>query len=259
LFLGLIVVAIKERDMSIHIKTISTTQTGEIMAITYDTDFNGYSIQTNKEKNQGCYTDILQKLHNQIEYMTTAHSKVLQVRVDVRYPENYSGIPQQKDFSKLCKNLKRNLENNYTIPKEGGKRGKSRKDKDGNIITPSHQVDPTIVLVPEQHSPDRPPHGHAVIQVNGNAKRNPIDIVKRTEREWGTVLGVDDPKGLVHYCNTNGPGHHLIDRNEDFEASIENAFLHSSYSAKVNGKEYRSKGSWKVIGTRIPKTTKSEE
>jgi len=229
------------------------------MAITYDSHFNGYPIQTNKEKNQGCYTDILQKLQNQMDYMTKNHSKVFQVSLVVQYPANYSKTPQQKDFSKLSKNLKRNLENNYTIPKEGEKRGKSRKDKDGNTITSSHQVDPSIVLVPEQHNPGKSPHGHAVIQVNGNAKRNPIDIVERAKREWGTVLGVEDPKGLVHYCNTNGPGHHLIDRNEDFEASIENAFLHSSYSAKVSGKSFRSKGSWKVIGTRIPKTTENEK
>ena len=230
------------------------------MNITYDSHFNGYPTQSNKEKGQGCYTDILQTLQNQTEYMTTAHNKVLQVRVDVRYPEGYSGTPQQKDFRKLCKNLKRNLERNYTVPEQGKMRGKSRTDKDGNIIlTPQHQVDPTIVLVPEQHSPDRPPHGHVVIQVNGNAKRNPIDIVKRAEREWGTAIGVEGPAGLVHYCNTNGSGHHFIDRNRDFEASVDKAFLHASYSAKTSGKAYRSKGSWKVIGTRIPKASNNEE
>jgi hypothetical protein len=229
----------------------------KIMSVTYDSHFNGYPIQTNKENGRGCYVDILQKLHNQMEYMTTTHSKVLQVRVDVRYPQDYASEPQQKDFSRFCKNFKRNLEYNSPVPQEGRKRGRRPKDADGQPITPKHRVDPSILLVPEQHGEDRHPHGHVVIQVNGNAKRNPIDIFKRAEREWGTAIGEKNPKGLVHYCNTNGSAHHLIDRNRDFEADVAAAFYHSSYQAKIEGKEYRAKGAWKVIGTRTPKTKKT--
>lgn len=222
------------------------------MSITYEAHFNGYPIQTNKEKNQGCYTDILQKLQNQMEYMTTAHNKTFPVRLDVRYPQDYAGIPQQKDFSRFCKNFKRNLENNCPIPKEGQVRGRRPKGADGQPVTPKHRVDPSILLVPEQHDQNRPPHGHVVIMVNGNSKRNPKDIFKRAEREWGTAIGVENPKGLVHLCE----GNHFIDRNADFEASVQAAFFHNSYVAKVRGKEHRSKGAWKVIGTRTPKVEK---
>lgn len=223
------------------------------MTITYDSHFNGNPIQTNKDKGQGSSIDILEKLDDQMTYMTASHSKVLQTRVDIHYPHNYQGIPNQKDFCKFCKNFKRNLENNYTIPQGDQQRGKRKKDNDGNALIPQHKVDPHIVLVPEQHGKNRNPHAHVVVQVNGNAKRNPLDIMKRAEREWATVLGIESAKGLVHYCNTNGPAHHFIDRNSnDFEESKQAAFLHSSYLAKTNGKEYRPKGQWRVLGTRIP-------
>jgi hypothetical protein len=192
--------------------------------------------------------------------MINHHSKVLQVRFDLRYCRDNSRQPQQGDFTKFNKNFKRNLERNYKLPKEGRIRSDKVRSKENPISQTEHQVDPHIVMVIEKHThnastQDMHPHAHVLVHVNGNAKQSGYDIQQRAVREWNTVLGVKENNGLVDFCNRQGPSSYMIDRNSPQYEDIKNkAFHQASYLAKIRGKDERNKGQWLVMGTRIPKT-----
>jgi hypothetical protein len=222
------------------------------MTITYQPTYNNLTINTNKERRHGCDTVILDRLDDQFNHMIERHSKVLQVRLDLRYPQDHSVEPQQGDFHRFCKNFKRNLERNYPLVEEGKVRSKKIHFKNEDIPSIKHQVDPHITLVLEKHTTENHPHAHVVVHVNGNAKKSPYGIQQRAVREWNTVLGTTGNTGLVDFCDRENTCSYIIDRNSpDFETIRNQAFHQASYLAKMRGKEDRNKGSWRVIGSRI--------
>jgi hypothetical protein len=222
------------------------------MSITYQPTYNDLSINTNKEKRYGCDTMILKRLYEQQEHVIQQHSKVLQVRIDLRYPHDDSIEPQQGDFHRFCKNFNRNLERNYPLVEEGKVRSKKIHFKNEDVPSIKHKVDPHITLVAEKHTTENHPHAHVVVHVNGNAKKSSYDIQQRAVREWNTVLGTSGDVGLVDFCNRGNTCSYIIDRNSsDFETIKNKAFHQASYLAKTRGKEEKAKGSWRVIGSRI--------
>lgn len=94
------------------------------MDITYEQTFNGYPINTDREKGMGCYTKGLAILQDKLESMMENHSKVLVTRVDLRYPQDGSVEPSSNDFTLFNKNLTRDLERNNILPETGRLRGK---------------------------------------------------------------------------------------------------------------------------------------
>lgn len=246
------------------------------MSTTYEPQYTGYKINTNQNKGLGCDTDILDALQSQYEYMQKNHVRVFQVRLDLRYPKDGSVTPQKGDFTKFIKNYTRNLERNYKLPSEGKKRATSRTDNQGLPIKKRHNVDPHITLVVEKHvsthelqkdtnsqnnfSHANHPHAHVLVHVNGSVKKSAYDIQQRAAREWETVLGVSNNSGLVDFCNREAPCFYMIDRNDpDHQQVKDDAFHQASYLAKVRGKEAREKGSWKVMGTRIPQNNTNDD
>ena len=222
------------------------------MDITYEQTFNGYPINTDREKGMGCYTKGLAILQDKLESMIENHSKVLVTRVDLRYPQDGSVEPSSKDFTLFNKNLTRDLERNNILPETGRLRGKKRNDSNK---TPKHQVDPSVTIVCEKHGEDKNPHAHVIVMVNGNAKRDPRDVQKRASRAWEAALGVENGSGLVHYCKKS----HFLDRTSpDFQQAVHDSFYHNSYPFKIRGKEHRCKGSWLVRGPRGSKRDKAE-
>jgi hypothetical protein len=270
--------------------------------ITYDKTYNDLPINTNVDKQLRCNTVILNRLCSQSEYMSNNHSKVLQVRLDLHYPQNIQIEPKQSDFSKFNKNFKRNLERNYKLPKEGKLRSEKTSPNEVGRSSGGHKVDPHITLVIENHANDQRhmnsskckyneqinnsnmngvnkcnmnevnqhPHAHVLVHVNGNAKRSAYDIQQRAVREWDTIIKTkvkqseqnitnerslsQTNNGLVDFCNKNGPSAYLIDRNDpNYEDIKKQAFYQASYLAKTRGKEDKAKGSWTMLGTRLPK------
>lgn len=122
------------------------------MDITYEQTFNGYPINTDREKGMGCYTKGLAILQDKLESMMENHSKVLVTRVDLRYPQDGSVEPSSNDFTLFNKNLTRDLERNNILPETGRLRGKKRNDSNK---TPKHQVDPSVTIVCEKHGEDK--------------------------------------------------------------------------------------------------------
>ena len=97
-------------------------------------------------------------------------------------------------------------------------------------------------------------HIHGLLLVNGNSKKHSADIFARVERQWANALEIEDAKGLVHYCNANGPNSYMLNRNEpDFKDKLNAAFYQASYLAKISTKDGLAKGQWLVSSTRLPK------
>ena len=146
------------------------------MNITYEPTFNGYPINSDKERGLGCYTKGLTILQRKLESMTESHSKVLITGVVLRYPQDGSVEPSSRDITVFNKILIRDLERNNILPESGRLRGKRRNVPNR---APKHRVDPSITIVCEQHGEDKNPHAHVIIMLNGNAKRDPRDVQKR--------------------------------------------------------------------------------
>ncbi len=201
--------------------------------ITYTNKHNGLPINTNEEKKEGVYTDVVDRHHAHMEDMVLKHSKVMQVRFDLRYPHDGSVTPDNKHLQDFNYNLTRKLHREKPI---GG-----------------HAVDPRIINVKEQHGDNQHPHIHNVLLVNGNAKQNPLGVLKQVEKMWATAIKSDAP-GLVDYCDKNGANGLMVNRNSDnFQEQLEACSYQASYLAKERGKEHRAKGTWLASGTRIPK------
>ena len=67
--------------------------------ITYDSTFNGHSINTNKDKSLGCYEKVLNKIETVMNSMLDNHSKIMITRLDLRYPNNDNIICETKHIS----------------------------------------------------------------------------------------------------------------------------------------------------------------
>lgn len=215
--------------------------------ITYDSHFNSLKINTNKEKGHGCFEKVLSIYHAHLDDMCSKHSKVWQQRFDLRYPADGSIDPDPKHRYVFSENLIKDLKRNTPI---FNRKGKSKKKN-------PHHTDPRLIMVCEKGKTSNKIHIHGLVLINGNAKRNSNDIFTRIERQWANALNTDDVNGLVHYCNINGPGSYMLDRNNpDFDGKLNDAFYQASYLAKARDKDGLAKGSWLVTASRLPKDAK---
>ncbi len=193
---------------------------------------NGLPINTDKDKGQACLTSILDKVQAHSDDMISKHTKVMQLRFDLHYPDGERIEPNSQHLQDFNYNLQRKL----------------KREK----CTGGHKVDPRLITVTEQHNSIHS-HTHGILLVNGNAKQSPYGLLKEIEIQWGQAIGTD-AKGLVDHCDKQGKNGIIIDRNkEDFEEKRKQCFYQASYIAKERGKDNQAKGSWLVKGTRIPK------
>ncbi len=117
-------------------------------------------------------------------------------------------------------------------------------------------MDPRIILAVEKHDGDKP-HIHAVILVNGNAKKSYRAIGQKAEKIWGQTIGAQ-ANGLVDYCDRSKPNGLTINRNADtFKEQLVAASYQGSYLDKERGKDDLGKGTWALRGTRAPKKKKA--
>ena len=211
------------------------------MKITYERTYNRYAINNNNH--QGCYEKILHRIYIHTKDMLIRHNKVLTLRFDLRTStEEGCSYLDSKKIDRFIENIIVDLMRNNPLPEEGKKKS-TRK----NISR--HRVDPRIIIVVEENDYEKP-HAHCIILVNGNAKRCPMDILKRIERQYKNVLKEEYREGLVNYCNQLGKNSYMLER--DDEKTLNKFFYQASYLAKVRGKDRREKGLWIVRGTRIP-------
>jgi hypothetical protein len=218
------------------------------MTTTKANTFKGFTINTGNGR-FACDEQILEQLHQRIQFMLSHNSRVLEKRLDLHYPQDGLVEPASKHIYRFTENLHRDLKRNNPLPEEGKKRSPGRKG-----VAASHPVNPQILWVKEQEKETPNPHYHLVVLVNGNAVKSGWSIQKRAERQWANTLNLDEASGLVHNCNQSGPDAIAIDQNRpDCEDKTNQVYYHGSYLAKTRSKEHRAKYEWKSGGTRVPK------
>ncbi len=219
------------------------------MTITKSNTFKGFTINTGNGK-YACDEHILEQYDQRFQYLLSRHSRVLQKRLDLHYPQNGSLAPVPEHIYRFTENLSRDLKRNNPLPEEGRKRSAGRKGAPA-----PHKVDPQILWVKEQESGSPNPHYHLMVFVNGNAVKSGWSLQKRAERQWANATGLNEATGLVNNCNQSGPDSILVDKNSpEFGAEMNQAYYQGSYLAKTRGKAHRAKGEWRSGGTRVPKS-----
>lgn len=205
--------------------------------VTYEEVYQDLPINTDQEKRLGCYSSSLRSYRNKLDYMTEHHSKVLQVRFDLRYPSGTTVPHDKKHISRFSEYIKRSFD---------------RKKADG------HLVDMKLEWVPDMKENSSHPHYHCIALLNGNAVQSEYTVFKQAEHYWGIVLK-NDQEGLVHFCNKDRTGNKqengLMYRRgaADSTETLEKMQYQASYIAKARDKDGLSKGAWIRGGSRIPK------
>ncbi|WP_419783795.1 YagK/YfjJ domain-containing protein [Maridesulfovibrio sp.] len=202
------------------------------MAITFERKYKGNSILTNKEKQQGCRTDILDKMKSVIDHTIQKHNNVLCSRLDLRYPKDYNGPKDNKDIqvfmSKFIKYFKRN------------------------------GYDPHYLWVREQ-SKEKHQHYHLMIAVNGNKMQFPHQLRKKATEHWASTVK-SDQQGLVCHCDRSRQGdfqhssYRLRRNDSDFDQVYDDCHKRCSYLAKENTKGYAPKRHREFGYSKIPKS-----
>ena len=143
-------------------------------------NYKGYELA---QKNQKYSLKYLDKAVDLIETMTERHSKVLTVRVDVRYPTSINSDGTNRDFQHLMENLMKDYE---------------RKG-----------YDPQYIARREQRK-SKNPHLHRGLALDGSKKRDRDSVIKDIENQWGNVLGMTQEEikesKLIYPCNTDPQG-----------------------------------------------------
>lgn len=175
-------------------------------------EYRGYELA---QEDQFYSQKYLDKTISMVESMTEKHSKVLQVRLDLKYPKEITSDGTNNDFQRTMESMMKEF---------------SRKG-----------YDPQFIARREQRE-SKNPHYHLVIQVDGNKKRDRTSIIESAEHHWSQTLGLTQQevheKKLVFSCNYNPhneplPNGYMLNRNAvDFQNRKNEAVRQLSYLAK---------------------------
>lgn len=190
--------------------------------ITYENEYKGYPILTDKEKKQGCYIDILKAIKENMDEMTESHNKTLFMRYDIRTPND------KRMDDKTLRHFHANWMKNLKVY-EG--------------------LDPKYVLVKEQ-SREKHKHYHGVLLLDGNKIQNIQKPLKKGEELLSRALKIDHTvnNGLINDCTRGRDGKDqkngimLRKDDPDYEDQKKVCMEWASYLAKENTKKNMPKG-----------------
>lgn len=168
------------------------------------------------EKNHDFYIQYLRKGIQLIDSMSRRHSKVLQERLDLRYPQTMKSDGSNADFSGTLQNYTKDL---------------TRK-----------KVDVQYFARREQSDQSDNPHLHVAILVDGNKRRSRQTLLEQMEKHWANTLSLPleevQAKMLVYPCNHDQDGNprpngYMLERNAaDFYDTRESMIRQLSYLTK---------------------------
>ena len=209
--------------------------------ITYEDQYQGHPIMTDKARSLGCKESILQKIDQLMTDMSNRHSKVFFMRYDVRFPQDYDYPNDNELFSQFQESFIKNRK------REG--------------------YDPAYIAVRECCR-EKHQHYHVALMMNGHKTQNIHDHIQTAERLWEKTLNLP-PKcdntgrttsyGLIDDCMRNRQGqpqeNGVMLRKDDpeYERKYDQCFRRCSYLAKVNQKDASPKHQREVFSSRIQK------
>lgn len=186
--------------------------------------------------------NILQVSQEQIDTMIERHNKVLPVRLDIRFPEEYVTDGSNKEIQSLLKNT----QEHYRY----------------------HGIDSSYVVVREQDT-SLNPHYHGLLLLDGNKCQSPEGVKQVVSKKWKSVVG-SEKDGLVDYCR-HQPYHPLpalemirrpssvaveeiLERQEEsFVKARQTALDHADYLAKERTKGNAPDGVRELLASRVSK------
>ena len=143
--------------------------------ITYGPTYKGHPIMADKDKGQGCHTEILDPGIAIPERMVAKRNKVLMFSLGLNQPRNGDW---PADNGKLTKFM-------ATFVKDLDRKG----------------LDPHYLWVRER-SREEHQHYHACVWVNGSKAQSPYPLIERAEELWPRMFeGHEGESGLVNRCD----------------------------------------------------------
>lgn len=175
---------------------------------------NGETLSINANSKHGCFVEILERIHQQLEAMLSYHGKVLVLRLDLH---TYDYEPTNKLMSNFLRKLKKRCKRNLGVKRIG------------------HIWAREIEKAKSQHY-------HLGLMFDGNKVRHPSKLIRLVETIWEQW---NQPKP---YTPQNC--YYLIHRNS--RANYSECFNRLSYLAKVRGKGYRDKTANDYSASQVP-------
>ena len=155
-----------------------------------------------------------------IDDMSKRHSRVMQTRMDFRYPENRKIDGSNKDFSDMLHGLMKELKKEKYDPRYIGRREQKKQ-----------------------------PHQHYHLNLFTNAEDHECRaaLIEKAERHWGNALGLTQQevheRQLVYPCNTdrNGaprPNGYILARGaENYEVTRQDMIRQMGYLTKADTRD----------------------
>ena len=131
--------------------------------ITYEEQYLGHPIMTDKARQLGCKESILQKIDQLMTDMSNRHSKTFFMRFDIRFPQGYDYPNDNELFSQFQESFIKNRK------REG--------------------YDPAYIAVREC-SREKHQHYHVVLMMNGHKTQSIHDHLQTAERLWEKTLSL---------------------------------------------------------------------
>lgn len=157
-----------------------------------------------------CYEEVLQAYDSLFNLAISRHNKILFVRFDIRFNQDYVYPDDNNLLSKFIEALRKHC-------KEEG-------------------LDPFYLWVREKATSHNH-HYHVILLLNGNIIKNPYNIFNKAAYLWRICLNNDTPK-LV-----NNGSHIMIRRNAvDFVYACHEVQKYVNYLAKTRSKGCAPKG-----------------
>lgn len=185
-----------------------------------------YGLPVNASPAMPCNSAMLEQLLSIMQYMVSAHSKVLFVRLDFRFPLDYAVPPGNQLFIDFLENFIQNLKRLGFDPYRFWVREQPERK-------PPHLGQP---------APIGRPHYHVCIFLNGNKIQSIGGLHQKATELWGFALN-RDATGLVWDCTKDSHGNPqengiMIRRGApDYETTFQCCFHWASYLAKTHSKE----------------------
>lgn len=188
---------------------------------------------------------IMRLLEDQARAMTERHSKVLPVRADFRFPQDYVQDGSNLETQKLLKNTVQYYRN--------------------------QGIECRYLAVREQNLSDHP-HYHAMFLLDGNKVRSPYGVVQKTQELWKDIVS-SSADGLVDFCkpqpsnpipplqmirrpSSKAGGDVLAQQQGEYETAIRITLNHGEYLAKERTKGNAPAGVREVLASQVRKKGK---
>lgn len=177
--------------------------------------FQGLPILTTKDLS--CQQDILHRTKQLFDFSLSRYSRVMFIRFDLTFGQNYFPSHDNKLLSKFIHNYSRYFIRN-------------------NIFH-------TYLWAKEQANNNINHHYHFIFLIESSQFMSCYQFLDKAEEIWAGVLGVASAKGLVERCVKDRNGNPQrngirIDRSNGYNSpELEQCFKWASYLSKVNTKQ----------------------